>query len=272
MKSYRMLGQVINVPVSVDTMVNQLPRSVNDDFAINVCIKRSLTHKTPYLCGQTQRKTVKAWLEFLVEQPLYVAYGIEVDLARLDDIRSNPVGAELEELDESELDCSELIASQQTLLWNEDDILKIAPGQNSTPLSVVYDRYSEELSFPDIYDGVGREFTCRKAVTHQMMANSEIRRSDRRGARPEHIFFMAIKLLRYLAVEGLSRSFRCVSETENITRTRIEDPRYFDDCVEQNLAFLKTIPKSVQYWRRRRRDLFAMTIGQAYLFHDIERK
>lgn len=34
-------GQVINVPIEVNTMVNRLPRSVDDDQCITVLIKRS---------------------------------------------------------------------------------------------------------------------------------------------------------------------------------------------------------------------------------------
>lgn len=37
---YGILGQIINVPVSVNTMVNRLPRELDEDYCINVHIKR----------------------------------------------------------------------------------------------------------------------------------------------------------------------------------------------------------------------------------------
>ena len=40
--SYGIIGQVINVPVDVDTMVQQLPRQLDDDQAFNVNIKKNM--------------------------------------------------------------------------------------------------------------------------------------------------------------------------------------------------------------------------------------
>ena len=51
---------------------------------------------------------------------------------------------------------------QKTLAWNEDryldvdwdtHILKIAPGENNRPQSLIFDEDAEELSFPAIYYG-----------------------------------------------------------------------------------------------------------------------
>lgn len=42
---YGIYGQVINVPVSVDNMVNCLPRQLDDDYCINVHIKKKQIHK-----------------------------------------------------------------------------------------------------------------------------------------------------------------------------------------------------------------------------------
>lgn len=44
--SYGMIGQVINVPVDVDTMVRCLPRSLDDDYAFNVNLKKNIMHKS----------------------------------------------------------------------------------------------------------------------------------------------------------------------------------------------------------------------------------
>ncbi|GFY35649.1 helitron_like_N domain-containing protein [Trichonephila clavipes] len=37
---FGILGQIINVPVSINTMVDRLPRNVDDDYCINVHIKK----------------------------------------------------------------------------------------------------------------------------------------------------------------------------------------------------------------------------------------
>ncbi|GFX39884.1 uncharacterized protein TNCV_2646471 [Trichonephila clavipes] len=46
--SYAFIGQVINVPVDVDTMVQQLLRQLDDGQAFNVNIKKNMIHKSTY--------------------------------------------------------------------------------------------------------------------------------------------------------------------------------------------------------------------------------
>ncbi|GFX52197.1 OTU domain-containing protein [Trichonephila clavipes] len=73
-------GQVINVPIEANTMVNSLPRNIDDDHSITVHIKRKKIHKSNYLCGYSQqKKNKKAWLQHLKDSPLYTSYGITVD-------------------------------------------------------------------------------------------------------------------------------------------------------------------------------------------------
>ena len=49
-------------------------------------------------------------------------------------------------------------AQQQTLLWNEDKFLLMAPGGKSRPISLLFDENAEELSFPTIYGGHSRTY------------------------------------------------------------------------------------------------------------------
>ncbi|CAN7938547.1 unnamed protein product [Ixodes hexagonus] len=77
--SYGIIGQVINVPVDANTMVQQLPRRLDDNYAFNVNIKKNLVHKSRYLSGFVRKSIVKAWLRFLVDQQLYKHYDITVD-------------------------------------------------------------------------------------------------------------------------------------------------------------------------------------------------
>lgn len=77
-----------------------------------------------------------------------------------------------------------LVAQQQTLMLNEDIFFHIAPGEGQIPMSLVFDRHAEELSFPAIYLGQFRVFRDDITVTSCMMATSELRRFDRRGVTP----------------------------------------------------------------------------------------
>ncbi|GFW52072.1 helitron_like_N domain-containing protein [Trichonephila clavipes] len=76
---FGILGQIINVPVSVNTMVNRLPRNVDDDYCVNVHIKRWKIHRTSYLMGLVTQRTLKAWLQYLVATPLYRMYDVTID-------------------------------------------------------------------------------------------------------------------------------------------------------------------------------------------------
>lgn len=202
--SYGIIGQVINVPVDVDTMVQQLPRQVqqlprqlDDDQAFNVNIKKNMIHKSTYLSGVVKKSVLKAWLQFLLGQPLYKHYKITVNWDSFQPnttscVTANATGDDpIEHLqcdDRSAPESDVLLARQHTMLWNEEHCLDIAPGQQSTPLNIIYDVYAEELSFPLIYYGTGRQFNSDVRVTPFMIATNEIRRSDRRGVTPEHVF------------------------------------------------------------------------------------
>jgi hypothetical protein len=77
---------------------------------------------------------------------------------------------ELDEIKQHSSDIECLLAQQQTLLWNEDKYLEMAPGQNNKPLSIIYDEQAEELSFPSISLGQARTFKTNVKVTPFMMA------------------------------------------------------------------------------------------------------
>ncbi|XP_055632950.1 uncharacterized protein LOC129773377 [Toxorhynchites rutilus septentrionalis] len=258
------------VPVDVAQMVNELPRQLDDDYAFNVSIKKHMIHKSSYLSGYVKKRTVKAWLNYLVTTPLYRQNNIvineenRVNIGQVQQPGSHQI--DLEVIDPSN-DTELLIGQQHTLLWDEDKCLEIAPGQNQTPLSIIYDEYAEELAFPDIYLGHPRTFSSEVRVTPFMMATSEIRRRDRRGAKPEHILYMAVKIMRLRVSEGLRNTFKCMG-TANITRAQLQDKAFLEQCIEHNLSFLKSIPNSVQYWQQRKRDVFAMIrqLGKPTMF------
>jgi hypothetical protein len=142
-----------------------------------------------------------------------------------------------------------LLAQQHTLLWNEDKYLEISPGQNNKPLSIIYDDHAEELSFLSIYLGQARTFKANVNATPFIMATRGIRRKGRRGVTPQHTDYMAMTILRLRVIEGLYATFRCVGETEHITKRIIEDKLYLKSCLEKNLCFLKSISNSVQHWQ-----------------------
>ncbi|CAH4023153.1 unnamed protein product [Pieris brassicae] len=241
--SYGIVGQVINVPVDVQEMIKCLPRQLNEDEVINVNINRNLAHKSEYISRYMSRSTIKAWLDVIQKSSLYSLYEINVDLWRLnptvpllDDIQDDPSNRIETISAEITPECEILASRQHTMMWNEEDCLHIAPGHQAKHLDVINDRHAEELTFPSIYFGEPRRFNMGVSVSHSMMANIEIRRRDRRGATPQKILYVAMKLLRLRMVDGIYNTFRNVSVTENVMRRMLEDTEqeFFLQLFEDN--------------------------------------
>ena len=266
--SYSLIGQVINVPVDVDEMVRVLPRGLDDDYAFNVCFKKHTIHKSTYLSGFVKKSVVYAWLEFLVNSTLYKREGIQFDKERLRMLGTEQTPEEdLPQLEVIENEAEMLTGQQHTLIWNEDMSLELCPAMNRVPTSIMYDESAEELAFPEIYLGEPRRFREGVRATAFNKASSEAKRADRRGAKPDHVLYMAAKVIRYRAIEGTRNTFKSIG-TANVTRAQLSDPDYVQSLLDQNLSFMRSIPNSVQYWQHRKQDLFAMIrqLGKPTMF------
>ncbi|GBO30085.1 hypothetical protein AVEN_48749-1 [Araneus ventricosus] len=58
-ESYAVVGQVINVPIDVNIMVQHLLRNLDDDQAFNENIEKRLNHKSIYLSGEVRKRVVR---------------------------------------------------------------------------------------------------------------------------------------------------------------------------------------------------------------------
>ena len=172
------VGQIVKVPVDVNEMIRRLPRNLDDDCAINVHIKKKIIHKSTYLQGYVKKSVLRPWLEYLVKQHLYKRYNITFDRDRIESVSREDAAEEVDNIEtlqtESACDSDIVAARQRTLMWNEDMCLQIAPGQHKVPLSIIYDEHAEELTFPQIYYVVEREFRSLCPPTPYMIATSEI--------------------------------------------------------------------------------------------------
>ena len=81
-----------------------------------------------------------------------------------------------------------------------------------------------------------------------MNATSEIRRRDRRGVTPDHVLYMAMKIMRLRINEGIYTTFRKTYNTSKITKKMIENKNVIETCLNKNLSYLKSIPNSIHYW------------------------
>ncbi|GFY08051.1 ATP-dependent DNA helicase [Trichonephila clavipes] len=192
---FGILGQIINLPVSINTMFNRLSRNVDDDYCINVHIKRMKIHRTIYLMGLVTKRTIKAWLQYLVATPLYRMYDVAIDDSFFN-LNQSTSQVPQDEISENITIEESLTAQQQTLLWNEEKYLRNSPGEANVPRSFLFDEHAEEFAFPAIYLGHFRYFREGIRVTPFMIATSELRRVDRHGVTAQDLLYMAMKIMR----------------------------------------------------------------------------
>lgn len=129
--------------------------------------------------------------------------------------------------------------------------------KTSVPLSILFDEYAEELSFPTIY-GQFRTYRDGINVTSYMQATSELRHTDRRCVDPRHLLYLAAKIMRQRVSKNVSVAFKHFGYNTKITKEDIQSENYINNCIESNLAFLCCIPNSAWYWLECKRDLFAI--------------
>lgn len=84
-------------------------------------------------------------------------------------------------------------------------------------------------------------------ATSFMMAYSELRRKDRRGVGPYYLLYMAVKIMRLRVRNCLTIAFKHIGTNTNLTKEQVHSEEYIHNCIESNLAFLRSIPNSVWY-------------------------
>lgn len=54
--SYRIIGQIINVPIDLEQVVSCFPRDLDEDYAFNVSLKKNMLHKSGAFSGYEKKK------------------------------------------------------------------------------------------------------------------------------------------------------------------------------------------------------------------------
>ncbi|XP_052133445.1 uncharacterized protein LOC113205714 [Frankliniella occidentalis] len=295
---YGVRGSVINVPTEPDQTVRTvIPLLPEEDQLCVVNIKRKLMHKRAFARSFVRKDNIIQWGRFLEQSTLYREYGARFDETRLDVLpgdqddeeRCNEDGevfyGQPDEPDGYKNMQERLGTIQNTVLMEdrvvvpaqpaanranaETDEIDVAPGENKIPESVVRDRRAEELSFPGIYLGEPRTFT--RHVTRYQAMRSEIRRVDRRGARPAAVLYKYNVNAREQAAGRLRHKFKRGAKEvlgRNITKEQLLDKNFVAASLKKGLAMPSLLPNSAEYWRGRGHDLFAAVrqLGRPHLF------
>lgn len=283
-------GSIINVPVDPDETVHKIiPLLPHEDELCVVNLKRKLCHRRAFASSFVDKEKLKAWGQFLEQSTLYKQHNVVFDASRLDETiaglgmpDSQPV-SDIADDPESHEEMFERLGTIQHTLLVEDraeppkdsvanpgsDVIDIAPGENRSPISVVWDRLSEELSFPGIYLGEPRKFDSH--TTRYAAMRSEIKRRDRRAARPQAVLYKLNVHLREQMSGRLRHRFRRSARRvlgAEVTKAQILDTNFVANSQKKKLAVPCLTPNSNEYWHGRSLDLFAMVrqLGKPHLF------
>ena len=219
-------GNVVNVPVDIQPVINSLPRSLDSYYTIPVKLKKKMSYKTCDFTENIRPLHVISALQWLINHSdLHKESGITIDDCWLNsvitdsnetireflginsdntDVAENQYGSDDDhdsdhfiEIDETE----KVVGNSDTMLDeadpSNDNVYTFAPGEGQTPLSLYQDENAEYMSFPTIFCGQKRAPNHSRDVPihYSDICKLELRHIDRRvAANIPNIFFKLKKV------------------------------------------------------------------------------
>lgn len=132
-------------------------------------------------------------------------------------------------------------------------------GEGEIPLSILLDKYCEELAFPTIFCGHARNVSSNAKLSYEDIVNSEIRRRDRRAVRPDHLLFTNKKSQCKQISSGINIALK-KTMSEGMTAFQALDKVFINNIVSKDNAyrFLANITGSPPYWEQQKKNVLAM--------------
>ncbi|OBZ83820.1 hypothetical protein A0J61_08133 [Choanephora cucurbitarum] len=178
---YKSKGGIVNVPVSVDKTMSCVPRSLTDSNAIEARLTRRLSQSNNYMAGNVRLEKIWTAARFLSQSAAYIKHNVRIRDSEEEYNLLSTLIAQNCELDQLVTLFSELaIDSDDTtddldndFMWNinpdgqetmfaddmtakivqENDDIRIAPAEGSSPMWLLLDRDVESLAFPTLFGG-----------------------------------------------------------------------------------------------------------------------
>ena len=134
-------------------------------------------------------------------------------------------------------------------------------GEGQTPIPMFMDPFCEELAFPTIWFGHPRGTPPSNVrLSFDDFVNSEIRRSDRRACRPDHLLFLHKKSQIAQLMRQVNIVLRKSAQTNNITAADVMNQQFIDNAIMRDNAykFMSSITGSPAYWENQKKKVLAM--------------
>jgi hypothetical protein len=156
----------------------------------------------------------------------------------------------------------------------KDKTYSIAPGQDSSPLSIFKDINSEELAIPNIFCGKKRPTNEERKVPvhYSTIVKSELRHKDRRAARSiDNIFFKTKKLqMKQLLDKAQIAMRKLKSKGEKLNAGTFKNKDTVKDFIFKDVAFkfMTNLRGSPPYFQQIAKEVMCMIrqLGPATFF------
>ena len=282
-KQFGLKGNLVNVPMNVDTNVSVLPRTFSDTQTIQLKLMRQMKNKNAFMYETIRPKVVYTAVKYLVEQELYKDEGIVISTNWLNQhsnerenfiVNDEDKKAHQDETSEDSDDddnwnesdeepvnpgATETLLNDETADQNDVGI-KFAPAENNRPISILMDLKADELTFPKIYCGKARKIKEHTKLTYAKIAKSELRMFDRRCGRISKLFFTYKKLQTRKFADAISISLKKTKNTKNVTAVQMLNRDYVSGLINNNDAFtfLRCDRSSPAFWELKKKEVMAM--------------
>ncbi|CAF1458321.1 unnamed protein product [Rotaria sp. Silwood1] len=295
-KQFGLKGNLVNVPMNVDTNVSVLPRKFSDTHTIQLKLMRQMKNKNAFMYETIRPKVVHTAVKYLVEQELYKGEGIIISDDWLNEYSNERENFIIKDEDKK-IDANEIMKESEfddnDANWNESDDkpinpvatetllndeiedqndigIKFAPAENNRPISILMDMKVDELTFPKIYCGKQRKIKENVKLTYAKIAKSELRMFDRRCGRISKLFFTYKKLQTRKFSDAISITLRKTKNTKNVTVAQMLNRDYVNGLIHNDDAFtfLRCDRSSPAFWELKKKELMAMNrqLGCATIF------
>ena len=225
-------GNVVNVPADVNSIVNTLPRPINESQIIPIKLKRKLSYKHHYLFQNVRPRKVLEAAKYLVEtsehddweefvnsstdqiDELHFSEPTEEPANNTEQLNSKAITDSKNDNDDNDDGWTEVedrpsgvtdtLLQEPDMPENVEKIMSFAPGEGNRPLGIYMDKESEFLSFPTIYCGQTRADNKERTtpVHYSTVCKWELRSQDRRVAQSVPNIFYKLKNLQIKQIQN----------------------------------------------------------------------
>ena len=276
-QSPKLKGAICNVPIETDAVCNVLPRGADSNGIVMVKLKRKLAFRGHVNFEAVRPDVIFNVLEYLkISNHLYTDVIInEAQIANellcLNENEEHPVVLESENLEDTENphDRDRIGASETVLISSiptdfDNETLNIAPGEGKKPLSLLTDKFCEELAHPHLFPTGKFGFNVNRMIplSPSRYFNQRLLNYRQRFASESDYIFFAHSVYQQL----------CMNSRINIAMRKVCSNRLTAGMLSQNFkervkdfvandeaySFMKTIKGTPAYWKKFLLEVLAM--------------